>query len=266
MKLSVPTYIERSKINGAPLEFVWKKDQYEFGHGFSTLGERTPIVRKLQPISIRGILGLLAASSEWLVYRLAGPDDPYLSMMVAALWVGSVDPRLVDLSKLPYPEGAEVFGGLRGVGKTVPAKGPIREYLETVRNCYEIALEFDGAFHSYAESALLLVNYVMPNNAYSNWRRACYSRLATLTSAHSMKEVNSMIRKRQEACGGKYSSSIVKKIIEDGMLDELWGPALPRDAYDPKAELNLNVSSTDELMAAFLQQAWAGENPFLYQS
>lgn len=261
MTFEVPTYIERSKIRGAPLEFVWGKDQYEFGHGFSTLGDRTPIVRKLETISIRGILGLLAASSEWLVHRLAGSEDPCLAMMVAALWVGSVDPRRVNLANLPYSEGANVFGGLPGLGKTDPAKGPIRAFLGTVWQCYRIALKFDGAFHSYAESALLLVNYVMPNNAYSRWRRACYGHLAMLTSSHAMSQVHKMLLARQKECGAKYSSSIVEKLIADGALDELWGPALPRDAYNPKIEPDLRSSA--ELMTLFLQHANVGENPFL---
>src|SRR5262249_16454852 len=56
----VPAYIEQSKIAGSPLHFEWGPNQFNFGHGFTTGGERSSIVRKLEEISFRGILGLLA--------------------------------------------------------------------------------------------------------------------------------------------------------------------------------------------------------------
>jgi hypothetical protein len=187
-------------------------------------------VRKLEPLSVRAILGLLAASGEWLMHRLPGSGDPLPGDLVTAMWVGAVDPRLVDLTG-PY-SGSE----------TDPATGPVRAYLRTIRDCHDIALQLHGAFHSYAESGLRLVDYVMPNAAYRTWRRTCYSRLAALTSSFAMHEADAKLEEQVGASGEQYTSHIVERLLAAGKLDELWGPAVPREAYDPKA-----VSSLSEL-------------------
>lgn len=244
----IPAYIERSGIGGLPLGYAWGRDQYSFGHGWITDGSRSATVRKLEPLSVRAILGLLAASCEWLVYRLPGSGDPLLGDLVTAMWVGAVDPRLVSLTDL-YPESSED-----------PARGPVGAYLRTVRECYDLALEFEGALHSYAESGLRLVDYVMPNAAYRTWRRACYSRLEELTSPFAMREVGARLEEQLHASEEKYTSHIVGRLLSAGELDELWGPAVPREAYNPKAAPAATTSAG--LLAAFLRRAGAS-NPFL---
>jgi hypothetical protein len=109
------------------------------------------------------------------------PGIRLLGDLVTAMWVGAVDPRLVNLTD-PYPDSSED-----------PAKGPVGAYLRTVRDCYGLALEFEGALHSYAESGLVLVDYVMPNAAYRTWRRASYPRLEGLTSSFAMHEVGARL-------------------------------------------------------------------------
>ncbi len=54
------------------------------------------------------------------------------------MWVGAVDPRLVDLTG-PYP-GSE----------TDPATGPVRAYLRTIRDCYDVALQLLATFLRHA--------------------------------------------------------------------------------------------------------------------
>ena len=247
--LDIPAYIERSKIGEFPLGYAWGTEQYELGHDWITDGSRSAIVRKLEPLSVRAILGLLAASGEWLVNRLQGSGDPLLGDLVTAMWVGAVDPRLVSLTD-PYPDSA-----------ADPAKGPLGAYARTLRYCYDIALEFDGAFHSYAESGLRLVDYVMPNAAYRTWRRTCYSRLATLTSSFAMNEVDARLTEQMNASGEKYTSNIVERLLAADKLDELWGPAVPREAYDPNASSGTTASG--ELLATLLRHAGASSNPFL---
>ncbi|MEV6347114.1 hypothetical protein [Actinoplanes sp. NPDC051851] len=188
--------------------FAWGPDQYDFGHGFSSDGSQSAIVRKLVLISVRGNLGLLAASAEWLTFRLTGPDDPASAALVATLWAGATDPRQAD----------PTFAGQ----KTDPIKGPILEYARTVRSCYRTALAFDGAFFSHAESALRLVDYVMPNGAYRTWRRDRYGSLAALTSSHAMRAVRASL-----------GETGVERRLTAGDVDALWGPALPREAYEP---------------------------------
>ncbi|GAB7051260.1 hypothetical protein JCM9534A_63860 [Catenuloplanes indicus JCM 9534] len=207
MPFVLPASIARS-----PIGFRWEPDQYDFGHGFTSDGSRSAIVQKLLLMSVRGTLGLLAASAEWLTHRLADPADPLPFDLVAALWAGAVDPRPVDLAMLPYAEHM-----------IDPSKGPILTYARTVRSCYETALCFDGAFLSYAETALRLVDYVMPNRAYRHWRRDCFGHLATLTSSHSMPAVRASL-----------DEAAIARKLSDGDFDEIWGPALPRDAYDPR--------------------------------
>jgi hypothetical protein len=247
---TAPDYIERSKIAGRPLDFEWGPNQFNFGHGFNAYGERSSIVRKLEEISCRGILGLLAACAEWLVYRLAGPDDQLGVDLANALWVGSVDPRLVNLSS-----------GIAGISKADPAKGPIRRYAWVVRSCYEITLEDGFVECSYAESALRLVDYVMPNASYRNWRRACYGRLAQLSAGHDMEDTHRMLNNRAQAAGTPYETKVVKQMLADGELDELWGPALPREAFDPKA--TPAAATSNELLTTFLANARIDANPFL---
>ncbi len=245
--LDVPAYIERSKIGEVPLGYVWGNEQYSFGHGWVADGSRSAIVLKLEPLSVRAILGLLAASGEWLVYRLGGSDDPLSDDLVAAMWVGAVDPRLVDLT--PYPESAAVD----------PARGPLGAYARTVRECYEVALDFDTALHGYAESGLRLVDYVMPNAAYRNWRRGCYARLATLSSSFSMPEVDTRLEEqRDDTAGEKYTSHVIDRLLASDRLDELWGPVVPRAAFDPKAVFGAAASA--ELLAT------ADGNPFVRPS
>lgn len=209
-------------IARSPIGFSWEPNQYDFGHGFTSDGSRSPIVRKLVSISVRGTLGMLAASAEWLTHRLADPADPLPSDLVAALWAGAVDPRPVDLTMLPYAEH-----------KTDPIRGPILMYASTVRSCYRIALHFDGAFFSYAESALRLVDYVMPNRTYRNWRRDCFGHLATLTSSHSMSAVRAAL-----------DEAAIDQKLADGDFDDIWGPVLPRDAYDPRKRTDSHRSGS----------------------
>jgi hypothetical protein len=248
--LVTPAYLYRSKIGGAPLAFEWGPNQYEFGHGFTGDGSQSAIVRKLVLMSVRATLGLLAASAEWLVFRLAGTDDPLLADVVAAVWIGAVDPRLVDLAALPYPED-----------KADPVKGPIREYLGTVRDCYHAAMDLDGAFYSYAETALRLVDYVMPNSAYRTWRRECFRLLAARTSSHAVRQVRVMLNERMTANGTTDDWTIIEQMLADGGLDELWGPALPRDAYDPKA--TPTAATSTDVLATFLNLTCVSSNPFL---
>lgn len=201
----LPTSLAR-----APIGFRWEPGQYDFGHGFTSDGSRSAIVRKLLSVSVRGTLGLLAASAQWLTHRLADPADPLPFDLAAALWAGAVDPRPVDLATLPYA------GHMSD-----PIKGPILTYARTVRSCYETALGFDGAFFSYAETALRLVDYVMPNRAHRDWRRDCFGHLVTLTSSHSMPAVRASL-----------DEAAIARKLADGDFDEVWGPVLLPDAYD----------------------------------
>jgi hypothetical protein len=50
-------------------------------------------------------------------------------------------------------------------------------------------------------------------------------------------------------------------MLADGELDELWGRALPREAFDPKA--TPPAAASDELLTTFLTSACPGVNPFL---
>jgi hypothetical protein len=102
--------------------------------------------------------------------------------LASALWVGSVHPRLVNLSS-----------GSASIGKADPAKGPIRQYAWVVHMCYEITLKDGFVECSYVESALRLVANLMPNAACRNWRRTCYGRLAQFNAGHAMAETYRML-------------------------------------------------------------------------
>ena len=79
-------------------------------------------------------------------------------------------------------------------------------------------------------------------------------------SSFAMHEVDARLEEQVGASGEQYTSHIVERLLAVGKLDELWGPAVPREAYDPKAAPGTTTSA--ELLAAFLRHAGAG-NPFL---
>jgi hypothetical protein len=51
-------------------------------------------------------------------------------------------------------------------------------------------------------------------------------------------------------------------MLADGELDALWGPALPREAFNPKA--TPPTTTSDQLLSMFLANARPSTNPFLH--
>ena len=222
MSFEVPAVIAKAKLGSAKLDYRWRADHKPW----LTDGSRTPIVKKLSEMSVRGGLALLLAAGEWLRARLAEAGAPPWDDALHAGWGEVIDPGSVELDGLRVE--------LTGAPNVV---GPITEYLREVRQVFTIARTFDGAFHSYVESGLKLVDHVMPSRPYRAWRTACYPRLAELAGGQTMSAVHRTIA-ATAAQRGVPDDQVEEEIIETQGHAPLWGPIVVREDLFAAAPLD----------------------------
>jgi hypothetical protein len=193
-------------------------------------GTRTAFYKQSLKISVNGLVGLLAASGEWLSYRLSRlSKDDGLERVVDALWYATVHGKAmikhperaaIDGSGTEYMKPAELYVKQPyDANDTDPVRAPKREFIKLAIGALGTALDpagFDFSFAFEIESAVRLVEHTVGDALFKKWQRAIMPRLATLTKKNASEAV---YRKG----GPKRTKTFA-----------FWGPPLPREAFDPK--------------------------------
>jgi hypothetical protein len=164
--LSVFSYIEKSGVIGAPIEYKWTpyKDM-EFV-------EKAPkqLRQLIDALSGGATLALALGASEWMIARLRGLSSySQAEHYIDALWAGSISGDYLKHDTLPTPKdtGDPATGALRG----------LEDALSTV-SAYVFSNHPDRGKNT--AGLISLVRYTLPDpKPFDEWLQATLKRLSS---------------------------------------------------------------------------------------
>ena len=227
-------FILESEIDQKPQTYKWDG----MLHPWVTDGSRTAANKAIASLSVRASMALLLVAGEWMNFRLFGTKgDPQMNLFLKAAWLGLENPSCFIAS------GVHLYGDDKIAD---PSFGPLREFVHDVKSCFRIALDMDGAYSSYVESALKLVEYTMPNKAYQKWRLGTLKKLQALAPTPSFIE-------------GARKMNAEGDPLE---IQEIWGSLVDREYFaheDSKRAFKEPSKDFESQVDQLLQQ----KNPFV---
>jgi hypothetical protein len=207
----VPAVIAKANLQQVPFAMTWQWD--DTTPPWSTDGSRSPIVKKLEAMSVRGTLAMLAASAEWFFARLGVRNDA----MLAALWS-----QVETENPVPLEEGSF------DLAAPEPAARFLTQFEYSARRGISVAHKFDGAVFSRVEGAMRFTQFVMhAPKPYATWRRNQYASLANSAGDYTMRDVYQRIVAQAKESGLPHYT-ITKQLRSTAGITALWGPPLRR--------------------------------------
>lgn len=233
MTLGLAPYLDGFAPDG-PVGYEWGP-----GSAMAALGsEHSALLKKLGELSFRAVLGLRAATGEWMVQRFSGLYVDVEHVQVnEALWAGSVDIRYLKTEAMGFPrENDDPVRGALQLSKT---------------NAYRIADAYpDAGFGAvrYLVGSVNLLRYVLPDRkAFDRWFKVVVPRVASLSGPSA-----------RVAGGFDWSRTSVEP---RGVDPDIFGTPVPREAFDPSFDLaGVDVAG---LIDAMLVKIGSEPNPFL---
>jgi len=166
--LTMPSYIRRSGIVGAPIQHSWNDaDPGSYYAEDERLGYR------IAKTCYRGVVALSAGFAEWIAWRFS----PFVSDTVLLLEIEGVWAGVIDWGHLIPPGPSEHAPAKDWTG---PVHGPIRSAFMLLSQI--VALAKRSTYPADASSSLSkLALHVMPDpTPFRDWRRFAVERLSTL--------------------------------------------------------------------------------------
>jgi hypothetical protein len=165
--LTIPAYVERAAVVGAPIEHRWNDDD------LPTFYEETDRIQSaIAKTTTAGAVALALGCLEWVAWRFSKHTDvTVLLQAIEAMWAGVVDVRYVrSLRDSPFAISRKKSKG--------PERGPVfvaYRQLKDLRNCLESAQPASPE----SSCAVRMGRSVLPNrDVFETWWRFAVKRLA----------------------------------------------------------------------------------------
>jgi hypothetical protein len=203
MSLTVPPYIVKAGVCGAPVGYEWPegdKDHILLNTNDEKLG------KQMGQTSPRGILALSIGMTEWIAWRFQGnPESAVVLNIAEAMWATMADWRYAKISAYPdFQKG--------------PVGGPL--YSAVTLLVGEVAKHVLHDEASWPEAACLsnLCRHVLPNpKAFTDWRRETLTRLAKWHPSAD-KGIGDGIPRAAMDPATPYSAELASKAVADFIL------------------------------------------------
>lgn len=161
MTLLIPDYIRNSGIlSKQPVNYEWLDDDvYEH-----TAKEVPRLKKRIQGISLRGIVALAAACTEWVAWRLEPyADDKTLFSFIEAIWAGIIDWNYINPEKMP----ARWFKRVNWMG---PVQGPLGEAFNILEESVRAAMGIFATAHTAVYASNLVEHIIDNKTPFRQWR------------------------------------------------------------------------------------------------
>ncbi|MBC1744242.1 hypothetical protein HCA06_14425 [Listeria welshimeri] len=166
MKHTIPELFENEEFLKSEIKVKWNEESTVY---FLFKVKNNKLIENLHKINHKAIMGLTAALSEWIFWRIneVYPAEETL-ITTDAIWLGLIDKRYIVNSRFGGDSGDDIYDNI----------------LWIVYNCLE-QVRFHYTSGSYrivyrVINLAMLTRYITPNKAiFDSWLSDCLNRLTT---------------------------------------------------------------------------------------